>query len=518
MLPFKKYKTIFVSEDANLPLNKVYVQTLEEGYFERSSVATASRLQPSYNEHKPQINFNEDTDAVFKAAETYTQDQLKLFRDCTEPFNWEDSLPKPHDSVVGVECHQCGQRDAGPRTRCTKCYSGKGHLCGTCLQIRYGENITGVLCWLEHGGSWICPACRGICNCAECRRRKGYPPASIVLKGYDSTQYKSVAHYLVNKFLVDDARTYVDPEAQDLAKMYQEESGELYPGGYAASDSSTETSSEEDSETESDNDIGAGVTRERGRAPLRENQIKTAEVTKRGHPYHISSSSGSSTREQQSDYFVTKTKTNVKRKGKKTKNPILSNSEDDSLSGTGDTDDTVYVPEEKTYMLRGMKTLDSFVTSTKIQTNSAISVQTRLTQSPGSTAHSIQERIINQQDQHVLLQGVVAKRYKGAELPSWSGITPNTLRTSKVKSKEKSKGKTKGKGKVKGKGNVSSAGKTRKTNVYEVERIIDMKEEDDGIQYLVKWVGYDEPSWEPQKNCDNCQGSIEEFLNSKHIK
>lgn len=330
-----------------------------------------------------------------------------------------------------------------------------------------------------------------------------------MLKGYDSTQHKSVAHYLVNKFLVDETGMYVDPEAQDLAKMYQEDNGELYPGGYAESDSTTETSSEEDSETESDNDIGAGITKERGRAPLRENQIKTAEVTKRGHTYNNSSSS-SSTKEQQSDYFFTNTKTKVKRKGKKTKNPILSNSEDDSLSGTGDTDDNAYVPEEKTYMLRGMRTLDSFVTSTKIQANLAMSVPTRLTQFPGLTAHSIQEHIINQRGQRVLLQGVAAKRYKGAELPSWNEITPNMLRTSKVKSGEKSKKK------VKGKGNVSSAGKTKKKKKveYEVERIMDMKEENGEIHYLVKWVGYDEPSWEPQENCDNCKELIEKFLNS----
>ena len=37
-------------------------------------------------------------------------------------------------------------------------------------------------------------------------------------------------------------------------------------------------------------------------------------------------------------------------------------------------------------------------------------------------------------------------------------------------------------------------------DVYEVEEIIESRKAGRSTQYLVKWKGYDEPTWEPQKN------------------
>ena len=31
-------------------------------------------------------------------------------------------------------------------------------------------------------------------------------------------------------------------------------------------------------------------------------------------------------------------------------------------------------------------------------------------------------------------------------------------------------------------------------------------------EYLVKWIGYDDPSWEPEQNLDNCKELLSEFI------
>ena len=35
------------------------------------------------------------------------------------------------------------------------------------------------------------------------------------------------------------------------------------------------------------------------------------------------------------------------------------------------------------------------------------------------------------------------------------------------------------------------------------------------IEYLVKWVGYDAPTWEPIENLENCRELLEEYLKKK---
>lgn len=37
-------------------------------------------------------------------------------------------------------------------------------------------------------------------------------------------------------------------------------------------------------------------------------------------------------------------------------------------------------------------------------------------------------------------------------------------------------------------------------DVHKVEKLLDKRTYRRQVQYLVKWVGYDEPSWEPAKN------------------
>ncbi|GFP80949.1 cell division cycle-associated 7-like protein [Phtheirospermum japonicum] len=63
----------------------------------------------------------------------------------------------------------------------------------TCHQCRYGENVLEA----NENPNWVCPVCRGICNCSLCRQAKGWPPTGTLYRKISSLGYKSVAHYLI---------------------------------------------------------------------------------------------------------------------------------------------------------------------------------------------------------------------------------------------------------------------------------------------------------------------------------
>ncbi|KAK6150662.1 hypothetical protein DH2020_015594 [Rehmannia glutinosa] len=63
----------------------------------------------------------------------------------------------------------------------------------TCHQCRYGENVIEV----NQNPEWVCPVCRGICNCSRCRRDKGWMPTGSIYRRVVKLGFKSVAHYLI---------------------------------------------------------------------------------------------------------------------------------------------------------------------------------------------------------------------------------------------------------------------------------------------------------------------------------
>uniref|UniRef100_M4D5G8 Zinc-finger domain-containing protein n=2 Tax=Brassica campestris TaxID=3711 RepID=M4D5G8_BRACM len=115
-----------------------------------------------------------------------------------------------YDSVKGKTCHQCRQKTLGHRTQCSKCHpSVTGQFCGDCLYMRYGEHVLETL----ENPDWICPGCRGICNCSLCRKRKGWLPTGNAYKKVRKLGYKSVAHYLI--LTKKQSETNEDDEADD---------------------------------------------------------------------------------------------------------------------------------------------------------------------------------------------------------------------------------------------------------------------------------------------------------------
>ncbi|KAF3786331.1 Cell division cycle-associated 7-like protein [Nymphaea thermarum] len=80
----------------------------------------------------------------------------------------------------------------------------------TCHQCRYGENVLEV----NRTPGWICPVCRGICNCSFCRIKKGWLPTGPLYKKITRLGYKSVAHYLIQTRQID-AKNKGDDEKVD---------------------------------------------------------------------------------------------------------------------------------------------------------------------------------------------------------------------------------------------------------------------------------------------------------------
>ncbi|XP_042493993.1 cell division cycle-associated protein 7-like isoform X2 [Macadamia integrifolia] len=130
--------------------------------------------------------------------EIYTEEHEKLLGTCETPWTlFVDGYGKDgkriYDSIKGKSCHQCRQKTLGHHTHCSKCNLGQGQFCGDCLYMRYGENVLEA----NQNPNWICPVCRGICNCSLCRLSKGWVPTGSLYRKVSRSGYKSVAHYLI---------------------------------------------------------------------------------------------------------------------------------------------------------------------------------------------------------------------------------------------------------------------------------------------------------------------------------
>jgi hypothetical protein len=54
-----------------------------------------------------------------------------------------------------------------------------GCLClKSIILFRYGENVIEA----NENPNWICPVCRGICNCSLCRQGKGWMPTGSLYR------------------------------------------------------------------------------------------------------------------------------------------------------------------------------------------------------------------------------------------------------------------------------------------------------------------------------------------------
>jgi len=51
---------------------------------------------------------------------------------------------------------------------------------------------------------------------------------------------------------------------------------------------------------------------------------------------------------------------------------------------------------------------------------------------------------------------------------------------------------------------------------YEVEKIVEHKQKNGQLYYLIKWTGYNDPSWEPESSCVNMKEELERYWNAIH--
>ncbi|KAL2307463.1 hypothetical protein Nmel_000429, partial [Mimus melanotis] len=112
---------------------------------------------------------------------------------------------KIYDKVLGSTCHQCRQKTTDTKTICRNqgCGGVRGQFCGPCLRNRYGEDVKSALL----DPAWICPPCRGVCNCSYCRRRDGRCATGMLIHLAKFYGYNNVKEYLesLQKQLVDDS-------------------------------------------------------------------------------------------------------------------------------------------------------------------------------------------------------------------------------------------------------------------------------------------------------------------------
>ncbi|NXL61317.1 CDA7L protein, partial [Chordeiles acutipennis] len=101
---------------------------------------------------------------------------------------------KVYDKVLGSTCHQCRQKTIDTKTICRNqgCGGVRGQFCGPCLRNRYGEDVKSALL----DPAWICPPCRGVCNCSYCRRRDGRCATGMLIHLAKFYGYNNVKEYL----------------------------------------------------------------------------------------------------------------------------------------------------------------------------------------------------------------------------------------------------------------------------------------------------------------------------------
>ncbi|KAL4180366.1 hypothetical protein AMTRI_Chr13g124850 [Amborella trichopoda] len=172
----------------------------------------------------------EVSDSDHLMPEIYTDEDEKRLGSCESGWVlFRDGYGKDgrriYDPVKGKTCHQCRQKTLGHRTSCSKCKIIQGQFCGDCLYMRYGENLLEAI----KKPDWICPVCRGICNCSVCRLKKGWPPTGALYRKIKSLGFTSVAQYLIKtRRSINDSENPVpeDKKEEDLSpsnKVYEEE-------------------------------------------------------------------------------------------------------------------------------------------------------------------------------------------------------------------------------------------------------------------------------------------------------
>ncbi|CAL5186151.1 unnamed protein product [Lathyrus oleraceus] len=103
-----------------------------------------------------------------------------------------------YDSENGKTCHQCRQKTRDFCAACKNPRNGKPctiRFCHKCLLNRYGEKAEEVVLLND----WMCPKCKGICNCSFCMKKRGQQPTGLLAHTAKKSGFNSVSDMLCKK-------------------------------------------------------------------------------------------------------------------------------------------------------------------------------------------------------------------------------------------------------------------------------------------------------------------------------
>uniref|UniRef100_A0A2C9JS92 Zinc-finger domain-containing protein n=2 Tax=Biomphalaria glabrata TaxID=6526 RepID=A0A2C9JS92_BIOGL len=180
------------SSTTSTPLSTPEKLVVRFGFFRKLSETSSSGA--TYNELD---DVEDDFPLPQQTRKPRTKHEVKLAEDITQEDLDMVSVvvsEKKYDSIVGTTCHQCRQKTLDMKTICRSadCCGIRGQFCGPCLRNRYGEDAKVAL----KDPKWICPPCRGICNCSFCRRKNGRVSTGILIHTAREHGYTDVNSYL----------------------------------------------------------------------------------------------------------------------------------------------------------------------------------------------------------------------------------------------------------------------------------------------------------------------------------
>ena len=456
-----------------------------------------------------------DSETFTYGIEKYTMEQYKSLGTCKKEYDWLAMTPKKYDSVNGVTCHQCRQKTLDKKTTCTKCKCLRGSFCGMCLQIRYGENLDEVLAKIRSGEGWECPSCRGYCNCSFCRIKRGLGPTGIMYPKIEG-KAKSVAHYLVHRFLVDSKGRYVNKDKYDSAGNFHPEWGKSKTEGNSDDDDDDDDNGNDYDNDDDDNDSDNGESKckvisasnEDGGSGWQEMEMSVIKNSLEDNNNDDDGINKVNEGQDKSDNEADKKDNNN------------NNVDDDDDGGSGGSSNTANV-----YSSGGDDAPDSdddIIDIVMPKSNSASSK----TRKGGSAS---QNNTLGIKRKKGRPKGSKNKKKKITVQESTASTTANANATAAAAAPLAGKqGRGRGRGRGRGSKKDSKSNKSETDNEnneseeeeeeYEVESILDERVVSGVRYFMVKWKGYKETTWEPQENCVGCERKINEFYKSQDYK
>ncbi|KAK9114821.1 hypothetical protein Syun_021618 [Stephania yunnanensis] len=140
----------------------------------------------SSNSHSTSIGIATRETPVRRSSPPPMEDETQKVNDGeNEPKQWKT-------------CHQCRQKTENAVSYCKNLRNSKPcpiKFCQKCLLNRYGEKVEEVAMIVN----WLCPKCRGICNCSCCMKKKGHRPTGMLAPTAKATGFSSVSEMLLAK-------------------------------------------------------------------------------------------------------------------------------------------------------------------------------------------------------------------------------------------------------------------------------------------------------------------------------